>query len=405
MSDRRCPTLASTGCGRAAPASRAWLRVKAARAAAPFRATAGLLDELDLHTVCDEARCPNRGECFAAGTATFLILGDACTRACGFCAIGRVAGPAGGDRRRRAAPRGRGAPRRLGPAPRGRDQRHPRRPARRRRRPVRGDGRGRPRGAAGGRPSRCSCPTFGGDAAALRAVLAAAARRAEPQPRDRARACTARCGRRRRYARSLALLARGRAGARAPGAGGPTLVKTGLMLGLGETAGEVAAVLADCAAAGVDAGHRRPVPAARAGCLPVARYVPPDEFAALAPLGERLGLRVVAGPFVRSSYRAAETFAAWADRAPRAAAASRRGPAPGRAARRPVRRRFHGAAARRAVQRRGLPRRPAPALACASTRTAGTRPSGAPTPRSRRAATSAATPRRRRPRESSPRRS
>jgi len=44
------------------------------------------------------------------------------------------------------------------------------------------------------------------------------------------------------------------------------------------------------------------------GCLPVARYVPPDEFAALVPLGERLGVRVVAGPLVRSSYRAAETF-------------------------------------------------------------------------------------------------
>ena len=97
----RAPPHEAAGCGRA---QAAWLRVKVP-AAAPFRATAGLLDELDLHTVCDSARCPNRGECFAAGTATFLILGDACTRACGFCAIGRVAGPAGGDRRRRAAAR------------------------------------------------------------------------------------------------------------------------------------------------------------------------------------------------------------------------------------------------------------------------------------------------------------
>ena len=52
----------------------AWLRVKVP-AAAPFRATAGLLAELALHTVCDSARCPNRGECFAAGTATFLSQG------------------------------------------------------------------------------------------------------------------------------------------------------------------------------------------------------------------------------------------------------------------------------------------------------------------------------------------
>ncbi len=68
-------------------------------------------------------------------------------------------------------------------------------------------------------------------------------------------------------------------------------------------------MLADCVAAGVDlvtvGQYLRPA----AGCLPVARYVPPDEFAALAPLGERLGVRVVAGPFVRSSYRAAESFA------------------------------------------------------------------------------------------------
>ncbi len=48
----------------------------------------GLLRELELHTVCEEARCPNIGECFSRGTATFLILGDKCTRSCGFCAVG-----------------------------------------------------------------------------------------------------------------------------------------------------------------------------------------------------------------------------------------------------------------------------------------------------------------------------
>ena len=61
-----------------------------------FRATGALLDELALHTVCEEARCPNKGECFAAGTATFLILGDACTRGCRFCSV---------ERRRRVARR------------------------------------------------------------------------------------------------------------------------------------------------------------------------------------------------------------------------------------------------------------------------------------------------------------
>ena len=72
-----------------------------------------MLDELALHTVCDAARCPNRGECFAAGTATFLILGDACSRSCGFCAIARAAGsaaaPDADEPRRVAAAAGRSA--------------------------------------------------------------------------------------------------------------------------------------------------------------------------------------------------------------------------------------------------------------------------------------------------------
>ena len=64
----------------------AWLKLTAP-APRQYRATGALLDELDLHTVCREARCPNKGECYASGTATFLILGDVCTRACRFCAV------------------------------------------------------------------------------------------------------------------------------------------------------------------------------------------------------------------------------------------------------------------------------------------------------------------------------
>ncbi len=63
-----------------------WLKVKAPEPR-QYRATGALLDELELHTVCREARCPNKGECYASGTATFLILGDTCTRACRFCAV------------------------------------------------------------------------------------------------------------------------------------------------------------------------------------------------------------------------------------------------------------------------------------------------------------------------------
>jgi len=63
-----------------------WLRRPIAQ---PGKADAvnGLLEELDLHTVCQSAKCPNRSECFSAGTATFLIMGDACTRGCRFCAV------------------------------------------------------------------------------------------------------------------------------------------------------------------------------------------------------------------------------------------------------------------------------------------------------------------------------
>jgi lipoic acid synthetase len=95
---------AASSASRAAPAAGGrgrrkpdWLKV---RAPAPrqYRATGALLDELELHTVCAEARCPNKGECFAAGTATFLILGDVCTRGCGFCSVEHACPPAAGIR-------------------------------------------------------------------------------------------------------------------------------------------------------------------------------------------------------------------------------------------------------------------------------------------------------------------
>ena len=97
-----------------------WLRVRLPPAP-QFRATAGLVERLRLHTVCDEARCPNKGECFAAGTATFLILGDECSRACRFCSVkhGRPGGAVDADEPRRVAAGRRDAR----AAPRGRHQR------------------------------------------------------------------------------------------------------------------------------------------------------------------------------------------------------------------------------------------------------------------------------------------
>src|SRR5213592_3994383 len=64
----------------------AWLKVRAPGSAGYLRLK-GLMRELNLHTVCEEARCPNIGECWHHGTATFMILGDVCTRACAYCAV------------------------------------------------------------------------------------------------------------------------------------------------------------------------------------------------------------------------------------------------------------------------------------------------------------------------------
>jgi lipoic acid synthetase len=283
----------------------AWLKIKPPAAGA-YRATAGVLDDLRLHTVCDEARCPNKGECFSAGTATFLILGDVCTRSCGFCAVEDAGG--------RAARAGLRAP-------------DPDEPARLAEAAVRlglahvvvtsvtrddlpdgGAGRfaatiGALRAALPGATVEVLVPDFGGDRAALDCVLAARphvlGHNLETVPRlyPRVRPQAA-------YERSLELL--GRAAAAQP----RPLVKTGLMLGLGESADEVGAVLRDCVATGADVLTVGQYLQPHAGCLPVDRYVPPEEFASLETEGARLGLCVVAGPFVRSSYHAAEVLAA-----------------------------------------------------------------------------------------------
>ncbi len=169
-------------------------------------------------------------------------------------------------------------------------------------------------------------PDLGGDEEALRVVLAArpdvlnhnleTVPRLYPQVRPQAR-----------YGRSVELLARAAAWARSPvpdpgreganrGADASAvdrvsrsarpLVKTGLMVGLGETTDEVGEVLADAAAAGVDAVTIGQYLQPHAAACPVARYVTPDEFADYERRGAALGLTVVAAPFVRSSYRAGE---------------------------------------------------------------------------------------------------
>ena len=305
----------------------AWLKRKSP-APRQYRATGALLDELGLHTVCREARCPNKGECYASGTATFLILGDVCTRACRFCAVegdGKSSVAAGAcalddDEPHRVAE----AARRLG-------LRHVVVTSVTRDDLPDGGAAQFAAAVAAVRDARPDAtvevliPDLGGDEAALRAVLAACpdvlnhnletVPRLYPQVRPQAR-----------YERSLELLARAAAWARSPEpdhsrAGGRRgeaplaaavqsaarpLVKTGLMVGLGETAAEVHPALADAAAAGVDAVTIGQYLQPDAACLPVARYVTPDELEGYERRGAALGLTVVAAPFVRSSYRAGE---------------------------------------------------------------------------------------------------
>jgi lipoic acid synthetase len=252
-----------------------------------------LLRELELATVCQNARCPNLGECFGSQTATFLIMGSVCTRNCRFCAI---AGGAPG-------PLDPGEPQRVAEAARRLELKHvvvtsvtrddlP-------------DG-GASHFVATVREIRGACaatveiltPDFGG---AEGPILEAAACRpdifnhnVETVPRLYAEVRPLAD-----YGRSLDLL-------RLVKEHFPDiLTKSGFMVGLGETAEEVGTLLADLREAGCDivtiGQYLQPSPEH----LPVERYVHPDEFEEYGKLARGMGFRGVAsGPYVRSSYNA-----------------------------------------------------------------------------------------------------
>lgn len=259
----------------------------------------GLARQQQLHTICEEARCPNIGECWEAGTATFLILGDVCTRACRYCAVtsGR---PAGLDL---------GEPLRLA-------------------RTVAAMGLAyvvitsvnRDDVPDGGASVFAAClrairhlrpgtaielliPDFMGSAAALQTVV-----HERPEVLNHNIETVARLFPRVRhrgdYQRSLALLAGAKAMA-------PTLTtKSGLMVGLGEEEEELIQTFADLRQAQVDVltvgQYLRPTLKHH----PVARFYTPDDFSRLAERARDLGFRrVIAGPLVRSSYHAREHVA------------------------------------------------------------------------------------------------
>lgn len=259
--------------------------------------TRTLLDDLRLETVCENARCPNLPECWSRRTATFMILGNICTRPCGFCSV----------------PKGEplhiedDEPERLAEAAVRLGLKH-----------VVITSVTRDDLADGGAAHFARCvqavrhrmpqaaievltPDFLGDAAAIDRVIAANPdvfnHNIETVPRlyrvARGRA---------EYRRSLDLLARVKA--RAPG----IITKAGLMLGVGETIDELFDVFADLRAIRCDVltlGQYL-APTLKQS-IPVARFVPPEEFDDLAAKARWLGFRqVVSGPFVRSSYHADE---------------------------------------------------------------------------------------------------
>jgi lipoyl synthase len=253
-----------------------------------------LLDGLGLHTVCQEARCPNLAECFGRRTATFLLLGDICTRGCRFCAVahGRPAAPDPHE------------PLRVAEAAASLGLRHTVLTS-----VTRDD---LPDGGAGHFAAaiealRCRLPAatvevlipdLRGSDAALETVVGAGPdvlnHNVETVPRLYG---SVRPGA--GYRRSLALLARAKD--LHPG----LVTKSGLMLGLGERTAEVIQVLGDLRAAGCDLLTLGQYLQPTGRQLPIARYVPPEEFAAYGDKAQAMGFRGVAsGPLVRSSHQA-----------------------------------------------------------------------------------------------------
>jgi lipoic acid synthetase len=254
-----------------------------------------LLRELRLETVCENARCPNRPECYARRTATFMILGNLCTRPCGFCSVPKGTPEAlQEDEPERVAE----AAQRLG-------LRHVVITS-----VTRDD---LPDGGADhfyrcilavrartGAVVEVLTPDFLGNAQAIERVL-----QAQPEVYNHNLETVPRLYKKVRgqaeYQRSLDLLAQVKR--QAPG----IVTKSGLMLGLGETTEELLEVLADLRAVKCDALTLGQYLAPTLKHIPVKRYVPPEEFDALAGIARSLGFRQVAsGPFVRSSYHADE---------------------------------------------------------------------------------------------------
>jgi lipoic acid synthetase len=250
---------------------------------------------LGLHTVCESARCPNMGECWEHGTATFMILGDICTRACGFCAVpsGKPAGPPDEDEPLRVAEAVAHMGLRYAVVTSVNRDDQPDGGARIFARTIQ-----EIRNRVPGCKVEVLIPDFRGDWNALDTVLAV-----RPDILNHNTETVPRLYRQVRkgalYERSLELLRR----AKQTHPDVPT--KTGMMLGLGEQKEEVLETMRDLAAQGTDIFTLGQYLQPTREHLPVIRFVHPGEFAEYKSLGEQMGFKhVESGPLVRSSYHA-----------------------------------------------------------------------------------------------------
>jgi lipoic acid synthetase len=270
-----------------------WIKVKAP-GGDEYQKVYSLMRSKALHTVCEEAQCPNLGECWGRGTATFLMMGDVCTRSCGFCDI----------KTGRPSPLDWAEPNRVAESVRAMNLRH-----------VVITSVNRDERADGGAPifamvirrirqlqPGCSIevliPDFKGSETALKIVMDA-----QPeilnhnvetvprlfkkvQPQDN-------------YEWALKTLRNAKA------MDPLVLTKSGIMVGLGETFDEVVEVMRDLAACGVDILTIGQYLQPSKQHLPIERYYTPEEFDRFQEIGKELGFKwVESGPLVRSSYRA-----------------------------------------------------------------------------------------------------
>jgi lipoic acid synthetase len=257
-----------------------------------------ILAEKELHTVCEEARCPNLGECFSQGTATILILGRICTRGCRFCAVEHGS----------PAPLNGAEPERVAQAVKGMGLRYVVITS-----VTRDD---LPDGGASHFAKTIQAvraldptirvevliPDFKGDVDCLDRVLRASpdvlnhnvetVPRLYPAVRPEAN-----------YKRSLDLLKKSKESY-------PYVhTKSGFMLGLGETKQEVLDLLRDLREVGCDFLTIGQYLQPHTNRLPVVRYIPPEEFETYRKIGEGTGFKMVSsGPFVRSSFHASQMF-------------------------------------------------------------------------------------------------